>query len=841
MLLKYKHHLLFLSIFLFYIYCFFFSQNKLMGHDSLYWFYPVISFVFDSLKIGSFPYYNIFDNGGVPMFGTYVQNGIFQLSNILSLLIGLIFDLSTFEVTNLARVIKISIGIIGTFLLLSKFCKNNFSIIVSIFCSFFSSIVFNAMPQPGVMDMYYMIPFLIYILMFAKNKNNYTYGLIHSLILSQAILSYFTFALITVYFVYIISLSTISIKKIINSIFGNVTNLFIISITFLFIFSPQAYLILTSDFVSPLRLVPIGWEQMFPQGSPSFSKLYDKDLNTSSSFLSYDLLRLTGTFLNPLSYLNIFTGSNIHYSGELRLYLGSLIGLLSLLGMFSLNIKYSRKRQFWTILLILSFIICLGGNTYLYQLIFNIYPPSWVFRHTELFQNIFMLSMSVFAVLGSNIFFSQRENIFNKEFFFYNFFNIKTKKDNFFIYNLLFVLSFTIFIIPFDLGVVFEKMNILNLTSIQIKTFLLVFNIASIFIIYLFYRFKKFNFLQIIIFSLIYMISFTLFFNFFNAFKASAVSEIDSKLILTSILVLFIIVSIFIQIRNSLFFLSILSVSINLMISSVIFDDSFSYISGITILICFFLRFINFRVSIYFFLFIILIESSFYLKEAHLKNEIWQETACIKKIYKSNFNSTEQKYSLLNEYYCDFPQTIRWLGSITKQTSIFSIPCNDNKFNSKNFDSCNYPHHINSNYFKKMRDKNFTYSNWINSYGIDKNLFSIVDRDGNQINNIEIKLSNENFSNFLIKINNTQEKIFLKFASNFDKGWQVSINNEKIKILSRNIYMLIPLKYNQNTIEISYEIKFEIIFIILFSILLLVITISHITFKTIRLRLDRKN
>lgn len=841
MLLKYKHHLLFLSIFLFYLYCFFFSQNKLMGHDSLYWFYPVISFVFDSLKIGSFPFYNIFDNGGVPMFGTFVQNGIFQLSNILSLLIGLIFDLSTFDVTNLARVIKISIGIIGTFLLLSKFCKSNFSIIISIFSSFFSSIVFNAMPQPGVMDMYYMIPFLIYILLFVKNKNNYSYGLIHSLILSQAVLSYFTFALITVYLVYIISLSTISINKIIRSIFGNLKNLFIISITFLFIFLPQAYLILTSDFVSPLRLVPIGWEQMLPQGSPSFSNLYNKDLNTSSSFLSYDLLRLTGTFLHPWSYLNIFTGSSINYTGELRLYLGSLIGLLSLLGMFSLNLKNSRKHKFWTILLILSFIICLGGNTYLYKLIFNIYPPSWVFRHTELFQNIFMLCISIFAILGSNIFFSQRENIFNLKFFFNNFFNIQIKTNNFLIYNLLFIFSFTIFIISFDLGVVFEKINILNLTSIQIKTFLLILNILSIFLIYLSYRFKKFNFFQIIIFSLIYIISFTLFFNFFNAFKASAVSETDSKLILTSIFVLFIIVSIFIQIRNSLFFLSILSVSINLMISSVIFDHTFSYISGITILMCFFLRFINFKVSIYFFLFITFIESIFYLKEAHLKNELWQETACIKNIYKSNFNLSEQKYSLLNEYDCNYPQTIRWPGSITKQTSIFSIPCNNNKFNSNNFDSCNYPHHINSNYFEKMRDKNFTYSSWINSYGLDKNLFSIVDQKGNQINNINLELSNKDFSNFLIKINNVQENNFLKFATNFDKGWQVRINNEKIKILSRNIYMLIPLKHKQNTIEINYEIKFEIIFIILFSILLLVITISQITFKTIRLRLDSKN
>ena len=367
-------------------------KNNVGAHDSAAFALPLTIDIIKSLKDGSINLWDFYDLGGVPLLGAHLQNQSFTLVFILPTLLLNKLDISPLIISQIIHIIKIYLSLFFTYLLIKNNIRrqDNLTKYIIILILFFSSIATNGIAQPGIVDSFYLIPALLYLLLYFDSKK-INYAIYISLIITQSFFSYFIipyFFIIIIYFFYIMKINKLNLMHSIQKIFGNRINFIIISFTLTITIILNLNL-LDSQYISPMRLNDIK-ENII--GGTSNSPLSNKNFSNSSSIINNYTLSKTGTFISLDSITKITTLKN--NIGETWLYL-SPIGILLLLISLSQKENIS-KDNFFIGVLLTFFIIIIGMNSFLYQYLRYLMPPLLILRHTELLQNTFMMVLIYF-------------------------------------------------------------------------------------------------------------------------------------------------------------------------------------------------------------------------------------------------------------------------------------------------------------------------------------------------------------------------------------------------------------------------------------------------------------
>lgn len=397
-----------------------FHGQTMMTHDTVLWVYPIFTYLSDGLLHGHLPLWNPFSRGGEPLLSSYLQTRLFDPIDHLVVYIGALFTNDLTTLFNWDRVSRLLASALGTQLLLRRWAKHPVTRIALAFVSVLSSMTINIFHQCGLIDQFYCAPFVgIFVFRILEGKRGWANWFAGLFFLGPCLQSYFFVGSVTFTLSIILGYALFRRSHLVDLLRDRSTwPKIATSVFFLAVMSgPSLIMFLQqNDFHMSARTYPavLGKTSENPGNSQDASN--DDQVSKTMIMMPYRFIRLTGTPARPADFLGLLApGANDWKNAngtnpltrvtngatmsDSRLFIGSLAFAISLLG-----ISFARHplKRVWLVVLVGFGLLMLGPYTPFHELLYGIYPPLWVIRHTQQLANFFMLGLLFFFTLGSD-------------------------------------------------------------------------------------------------------------------------------------------------------------------------------------------------------------------------------------------------------------------------------------------------------------------------------------------------------------------------------------------------------------------------------------------------------
>jgi hypothetical protein len=386
-------------------------------HDVLFWTYPVHHFVADNLLQGRLPYWNPFSHGGEPLYPLLLQLHMLDPVSLGALAVGSVFTTDLTTLFNWSRVACAVVASLGAYLFLRQWTEHWIVRVSLVPVLLWSSFVLTSFRQTGTNDMFISAPFAAYFLFRILHFEDLQWGNWVGLGIAVGVAwqSYYFVGLWLFFLFTLVGFAAFRPHALTQlwrarwlwrraAVTGALAALMAL---------PNAVVLRERGaYVFPPRLVDPDYAALAPLGGPLQAEPTPPAVEDRSIIMPYALVRYSGSFIRPFDFVLMtipdaarperpgsLTTARFGHPSELFIYLGLLVYGGTLLGLVAG--RHELKRV-WMLNLGGFGLVILGPIGGLHWLLYQVYPPLWFLRHTELLLNFFLLAVLYFYVLGAN-------------------------------------------------------------------------------------------------------------------------------------------------------------------------------------------------------------------------------------------------------------------------------------------------------------------------------------------------------------------------------------------------------------------------------------------------------
>ncbi len=375
-----------------------------LPHDNYYWLFPLSVHWLSGIINYEVPFFDFFSNLGVPFTTSIVMGQFldpFQIA--IQVFFGLFFD-NPIQIFNLSRLSVLSINSIFVLIIISRYNENVLSTVTLGSIIFLSSFFLVSLRQNGFLGVYQWLPISVYFLIrHFENKRNVRDLIVAIMFLGPLLQAYF-FSGVALLIIFTCVVHCEKLHQLLK-----VRYLFLILL--LLPALPTASLIFESgNFIFPAREPLITNLDNRTYYSYSQYMPTSLELTTADIFQNYSVLEQVGVFgkfsdfitlISPNLNKNVVADTNIGVPnlGEAYYFYGCFIVLFLPLG-FIYYLKHPSRVSLIFILLLLFY---LGPKFGVHELIYKLFPPIRVFRHSVLLNLFIQSGMILFACKGLDI------------------------------------------------------------------------------------------------------------------------------------------------------------------------------------------------------------------------------------------------------------------------------------------------------------------------------------------------------------------------------------------------------------------------------------------------------
>ncbi len=396
-----------------------FLGKATMTHDTVLWVYPVFTYLADGLLHGSLPLWNPFSRGGEPLLPSYLQTRLFDPLDYLVIYIGALFTNDLTTLFNWDRVVRLLVAALGTQLLIRRWAKHPATRIALAFISVLSSMSLNIFHQCGFNDQFYAAPYIaLFVFRILEGRRGWPNWMGVVFFLGPCLQSYFFVGSVTLVVVIVLGYAIFLRAPLADLLSRRETWLKLgISLVLLAVMTGPSLIMLLqqSEFQMSARTYPEEWQPKPSQvdGSAAATRAATE---TSMISMPYRFIRLTGTPVRPADLLGLLAPQvhdtrqengtnpatrvlNGAITSDARLFIGGLAFAVALIGIV---LARNRLKRIWLLALSVFGLLMMGPYTPAHELLYNMFPPLWLIRHTQQFSNFFLLALLFFFALGSD-------------------------------------------------------------------------------------------------------------------------------------------------------------------------------------------------------------------------------------------------------------------------------------------------------------------------------------------------------------------------------------------------------------------------------------------------------
>lgn len=375
------------------------------SHDNAIWNLPFFAYFADGLLHGHIPLWNPFSHGGEPFFPAIIQERMLDPINLIVIWVAHWFTndlIVMFDWDWFARCLVASIGIQ---MLMRRWAETTIVKCTLAIIAVFSTATLSSFHQEGILNQFYTAPLTLFFLFRLLEGNRRWVNFAGFVFFAgQSMQSYCFVGTCTAVLLIALSYGLFdrpALAALVTARSGWIKIAVSVALLILMAAPNLALLAQAHAFHSTLRDVQQGWENLLPNGEPFHGDVSpDKAAAGAGLHLPYGLIRLTGSFARFRDFLGLVAAPYfIRYISEAYLFIGGLAFLLALIGIFA---GTGSAKRHWLTILIGFGLVNLGANTPAHWLIYQVYPPLWFLRHTELLGSFVVLALIYFFVLGAN-------------------------------------------------------------------------------------------------------------------------------------------------------------------------------------------------------------------------------------------------------------------------------------------------------------------------------------------------------------------------------------------------------------------------------------------------------
>lgn len=381
-----------------------FATNTL-DHDNYYWYLPIYSSLLDALKVNQIPFWNFYSHSGENFLTALFQDRVLDLHTIIVGKILSFFNVNEFYFLNWDRFLKTFLAGLGILILLKRFCKNELVFIFLLPVCFFNSTLINSFVQPGTIDQFYFVPYLLYFYfnIVDEEKLKYSNVIGFFVLIGYSFQSYFftgtLILLMSIFLGMVIFHKSLAIK-----LFKQLNFKLLAIVLIVLIASAMPTIVyivqVSKDLVFPARFIPKDFFDNVANFGPLQNIQFWNATILESLTLPYKILFATGTFQTIPNLLSAVAGKEFFPNSiEGFVSIGQLPFLIALIGIIWSKHKYN---SLFIFLICIFLLFSLGPFGPIHFSIVKVLPILSSLRHTHLLTNFLVLFLLYFYVQGLN-------------------------------------------------------------------------------------------------------------------------------------------------------------------------------------------------------------------------------------------------------------------------------------------------------------------------------------------------------------------------------------------------------------------------------------------------------
>jgi hypothetical protein len=392
----------------------FVTGTTVLGHDNLYWAYPVYHFFATSLDAGRFPWWNPFVHGGEPFTPLLLHLRLLDPISWIVLFLGRLVTGDVVVLFNWDRLARALFTAFGAYLLFRGVAAHWIvrACLTPLLC--WSSFMLTTFQQGGILDSILYAPFIAYFLLRLLHHGDTGWrswiGLAVFLGMSSQSVFYVAAWLLVCFFVAAFLVFDRGALRRLATARGTLARAAVAVLFIATMSLPSAVTLLEQGkLVFPARMLDHSWVGQAPRGAPTLWSPGRGAEEFASLLLPYGVLQYTGTFVPPANFVELVTpwvhehvrvGPVLPHRGfsDSFMYLGVLGYLGALFGMFA---GQHPLKRVWLVVTLAFGLLLLGPSGGLHWAA-QYFPPVRATRHTSNLVSFFVLGLVFFFALGAN-------------------------------------------------------------------------------------------------------------------------------------------------------------------------------------------------------------------------------------------------------------------------------------------------------------------------------------------------------------------------------------------------------------------------------------------------------
>jgi hypothetical protein len=392
----------------------FFLGTSTIGHDNLFWFYPIYQFFAENVLQGRFPYWDPYSHGGRAFYPLVLQLRLLEPSSFAVLILGKLFTTDLITLFNWDRLARGMVGALGTWVLLRQYAMSPLTRVLLPFVLLWSSFVLALFQQTAVIDQYLAGPwsaaFFLRIAYAGDLRWRNWLGL--ALFLGAAWQSYYFVGAWLLLLFLAVGLLVFRRDVVVAAFRAQARVIWtrggLAAGVLALMTLPNAVVFAEREHaVFPARMLDHSYVGRLPQGGPLQYEPDGEVVETGIGVMTYGAVEYTGTFSTVWDFLQLLApDGNRHIRdkdldtfgepSEAFMYVGLLGYVAALVG---IAVARHPLKRVWMFVTVAFGVLMLGPAGGLHRLLW-ILPPMWIVRHTHTFVSFFVLGLLYFVVLG---------------------------------------------------------------------------------------------------------------------------------------------------------------------------------------------------------------------------------------------------------------------------------------------------------------------------------------------------------------------------------------------------------------------------------------------------------
>lgn len=393
----------------------FITATGVLGHDNVYWIYPIYHFFVDTLHAGHFPYWNPYLHGGEPFAPLLLHARLLDPVSYVVFAIGHLLTDDIVLLFNWDRFARAVLAAFGGYLLLRGVATHTVVRACLPPLLLWSSLTLTVFQQPGVIDMFLYAPFAAHYLLRLLHEGDTRWptwlGFGVAVGLSCQSVFYVGVWLLVLFMLAGFALfdraPLVRLARAPGTPVKALAVLAFIVVTAL----PNAIMLLDQPrFVFPARMLDHAWVGQVPRGAPGLHSPGPGASEFSSFLLPYGVIHYTGSFVAPASFVEMLAPDAqepVRTPALARPHRGAVDGFMyvGLLGVAGAIVGFVAGahplKRVWLVVTIGFGLLLLGPSGGLHWAL-QFAPPVRAVRHTVNLTSFFLLGLVFFFVLGAN-------------------------------------------------------------------------------------------------------------------------------------------------------------------------------------------------------------------------------------------------------------------------------------------------------------------------------------------------------------------------------------------------------------------------------------------------------